>query len=38
VGRGGAWGRGTPSQRKGEGGRYRGLMDGKPGKGITFEM
>jgi len=30
--------RGTPSWKKGGGGWDRGLMDGKLGKGITFEV
>jgi len=35
---GGGWEQGTPSYKKGYRGCYRGLMDGKPGRGITFEM
>jgi hypothetical protein len=28
----------TPSQKQGEGGWVKGFLEGKPEKGITFEM
>lgn len=31
-------GRGTPLEKEEEGMAQKGFMDGKPGKGITFEM
>jgi hypothetical protein len=39
VGRWGwGWGVGAPSQRQGEEGWDRGFLEGRSGKGITFEM
>ena len=32
------WEDGTPSQKQGDGGQVRVFSEGKPGKGITFEM
>jgi len=37
-GKGWTGGWGTPSYEQGLGRRDRSFMDGKPGKGITFEM
>jgi hypothetical protein len=34
----GVWVGGTPSQKQGEGGWDRRLLEGKPGKRITFKM